>query len=77
MDRPHSRKIDDKAVVTQSAAADIVTATAYRCQQTAFASEVDGIHNIRDACASGDQLRPFIDTGIPDFAGSVVFSVLR
>src|SRR5262249_5248875 len=77
MHRSQAREIDNKAVSAKSAAADIVTATAHRSQQAVFASEVDGVHNIRDASAASDESRPFVDARIPDLAGFIEAAVLR
>jgi hypothetical protein len=49
MDCAHAREVNHDPVVTKSATADVVTATAYRRQQTLSARKVDGRDDIGDA----------------------------
>ena len=76
MDRPHSAKIDNQAVVAKGAAAHIMASAADSGQQTVCPPEIDGIHDIRDSRAACDDLRMFVYARIPNPAGVIVAGVL-
>jgi hypothetical protein len=76
VDGAHARKLDDKAVVAQRAAADVVAA-ADRREQIVRASEGDRSHDIRESGAARDEPRAFVHAGIPNLPRVVVTCVCR
>ena len=73
--RVHGPEIDDDAAVAHGIASDIVSAATHRDQQIVGASEVDGIDDIGDAAAPGNDCRTLVDAAVPDDTRVVVACV--
>jgi hypothetical protein len=54
-----------------------VAAATNRDQKAEFGGEIDGIHNIGQTAASGDQCRPFVDQPVVDLSRLLVARVSR
>ena len=66
MDRSHSGKIDDEAVVAKRAAAHVVATAANGGQKIVCASEIDSVDDVCDTRAAGDEPGAFVNAGVPD-----------
>ena len=73
----HGAKVDDDAAVAHRIAGDVVAAAAHRDQHAVGTGEVDGIDDVGDAAAPGNDCRMLVDAAVPDDARVVVASVAR
>ncbi len=75
--RVHGAKVDDDAAVAHRIAGDVVTAAAHRDRHAVGTGEVDGIDDVGDAAAAGNDGRMLVDADVQDHARVIVSSVTR
>ena len=77
VDAFHRRQVDHHPAVDGRAARHVVAAAANRDLEAQPAREIDGIHHVGHAAASGDQCRPLVDQAVVDFSRFLVARVRR
>jgi predicted DNA binding protein len=76
-DAPHTREVDNDAVVAESASAYVVSASAYSSQEIVVARKCHRGNDICRSGTSGDQRWTFVNVRIPDPACTVIALIVR
>ena len=77
VDALHRRQVDHHPAIDGRAPRHVVAAAANRNLEAEPAGEIDGIHHVGHAAASGDQCRPFVDQSVVDLPRVLVAHVRR
>src|SRR5712692_3422961 len=73
----HRREIDDEAVVANSQAARVMSATANGKKQTLFSRKIYRLDYVRHICTASYQTRRFVYHFIVHFAGIIITFIMR
>ena len=77
MNSLHWRQVEHHAAIDRSSARNVVTAATNRDFEAELAGEIDGIHDVGDAAAAGDQRRALVDEAVMHLPCNLVPGICR